>query len=187
MPATAIAAIVALPRMPFNYPGKDTLPAGVGNKAIALKNCRNVIFRDFTIYHGGHFGILATGVDNWLCDNLKIDTNRDGIDFDCCQNVRVSNCTVNSPYDDGICPKASFGLGYVRPTENVTITNCQVSGFAEGTLLDGTRQHMAGAAWAASGRIKLGTEANGGFHNVTVSNCVFDIAAASPSRRSTAA
>src|SRR3954470_18728158 len=158
---------------PFNLPGTDTLADGIGNKAIALKNCRNVIFRDFTIYHGGHFGILATGVDNWTCDGLKIDTNRDGIDFDCCQNVRVANCTVYSPYDDGICPKASFGLGRVMPTENITITNCQVSGFDEGTLLDGTRQKKV-MKNGGTGRIKLGTEANGGFRNLTISNCVFE-------------
>ncbi len=173
LPEAARTAIAAQKAGPFTYPGRDTLPAGVGNKAIALKNCRNVIFRDFTIYHGGHFGILATGVQNWTCDGLKIDTNRDGIDFDCCQNVRVSNCTVNSPYDDGICPKASFGLGRVMPTENVTITNCQVSGFDEGTLLDGTRQNK-GMKGKGTGRIKLGTEANGGFRNLTISNCVFE-------------
>ena len=160
------------PETPFGYPSpRDVLPAGIGNKAIALKNCRNVIFRDFTIFHGGHFGILATGVDNWTCDGLKIDTNRDGIDFDCCQNVRVSNCTINSPLDDGICPKSSYGLGYLRPTENISITNCQVSGFVEGTLLDGTRKH--GNA-RPTGRIKCGTEANGGFHNLTISNCIFE-------------
>jgi polygalacturonase len=160
---------------PFTYPNsKDTLPAGVGNKAIALKNCRNVIFRDFTIYHGGHFAILATRVDNWTCDNLKIDTNRDGIDIDCCQNVRVSNCTVNSPYDDGICPKSSYALGYARPTENVTITNCQVSGYDEGTLLDGTRQRKVNYGHGPTGRIKLGTESNGGFRNITISNCIFE-------------
>ncbi len=50
------------------------------------------------------------------------------MDIDCCRNVRVSNCTVNSPLDDGICPKSSFALGYARPTENVTITNCFVTG-----------------------------------------------------------
>ncbi len=166
--------ILAQKKGPFGYPGNDTLPAGVGNKAIALKNCRNVIFRDFTIEHGGHFGILATGVDNWTCDNLKIDTNRDGIDFDCCQNVRVSNCTVNSPYDDGICPKSSFGLGHVRITENVTITNCQVSGYDEGTLLDGTRQRLTKHRDGPTGRIKCGTESNGGFRNITISNCVFE-------------
>ncbi len=173
LPESARAAIAAVKSGPFGYPGRDTLPAGVGNKSIALKNCHNVIFRDFTIYHGGHFAILATGVDNWLCDGLKIDTNRDGIDFDCCQNVRVANCTVNSPYDDGICPKASFGLGYVRPTENVTITNCQVSGYDEGTLLDGTRQRKV-MGEGGTGRIKCGTEANGGFRNITISNCVFE-------------
>ncbi|HVZ66542.1 MAG TPA: glycosyl hydrolase family 28-related protein [Lacunisphaera sp.] len=173
IPPAVRAAILAQKSGPFGYPGRDTLPAGVGNKSIALKNCRNVIFRDFTIYHGGHFAILATGVDNWTCDGLKIDTNRDGIDFDCCQNVRVANCTINSPYDDGICPKASFGLGHLRPTENITITNCQVSGYDEGTLLDGTRQRKV-MTRPGTGRIKLGTEANGGFHNVTISNCVFE-------------
>jgi polygalacturonase len=149
---------------------------GVGNKSIALKNCRNVIMRDFSILQGGHFGILATGVDNWLCDGLKIDTNRDGIDFDCCKNVRVSNLTINSPWDDGICPKSSFGLGYARATENVTITNCQISGSYElGTLLDGTYKKFApDARVPRTGRIKFGTESNGGFKNITVSNCVFD-------------
>ena len=160
---------------PFGYPNPhDTLGTGIGNKAIALKNCRNVIFRDFTIYHGGHFGILATGVDNWTCDGLKIDTNRDGIDFDCCQNVRVANCTVNSPNDDGICPKSGFGLGHKRATQNVTITNCQVSGYDEGTLLDGTYQRTPRQRGGPTGRIKFGTEANGGFKNITISNCIFE-------------
>jgi polygalacturonase len=149
---------------------------GVGNKSIALKNCHGVTIRDISILHGGHFAILATGVDNFTTDNLKIDTNRDGIDFDCCRNVRVSNCSVNSPNDDGICPKSSFALGYARATEDVTITNCFVSGsFVEGTLLDATYMMMApGEREARTGRIKCGTESNGGFKNITVSNCVFD-------------
>lgn len=176
LPPSAKDAIAALQPGPFGTPGRDTLPPGVGNKAIALKNCRNVTFRDFTIEHGGHFAILATGVDNWTVDNLKIDTNRDGIDFDACQNVRVVNTSVNSPNDDAICPKSSYGLGYARMTENITITNCYVSGFDEGTLLDGTKkrrdEHIFGHG--PTGRIKLGTESNGGFRNITISNCVFE-------------
>jgi polygalacturonase len=149
---------------------------GVGNKAIALKNCRNVILRDFSILKGGHFGILATGVDNLTIDNLKIDTDRDGMDIDCCRNVRVSNCSVNSPWDDAICPKSSFALGYARATENLTITNCYVTAAYElGTLLDGTFKRFDPTAKVPrTGRIKLGTESNGGFKNVTISNCVFD-------------
>jgi polygalacturonase len=148
----------------------------VGNKAIALKNCRNVTLAGFSILKGGHFGVLATGVDNLIIDNLKIDTDRDGIDIDCCKNVRVSNCAVNSPWDDGICPKSSFALGYARATENVTITNCYLSGSYElGTLLDGTFKKFAPDFHVPrTGRIKFGTESNGGFKNITVSNCVFD-------------
>jgi polygalacturonase len=149
---------------------------GAGNKAIALKNCRNVLLRDFSILHGGHFGILATGVDNLTIDNLKIDTNRDGMDVDCCRNVRISNCSVNSPWDDGICLKSSFALGYARATEMVTISDCLVSGsYEEGTLLDTTwKRFGAGEKVPRTGRIKFGTESNGGFKNITVSNCVFD-------------
>ena len=154
----------------------DVLPAGVGNKAISLKNCRNVTLRDFSIFHGGHFAILATGADNLTIDNLKIDTNRDGIDIDCCRNVRVSNCSVNSPWDDGICLKSSYGLGFARSTEDVTITNCFVTGgYQEGTLLDATYKRFgAGDRAPRNGRIKFGTESNGGFQNITISNCVIE-------------
>ena len=159
-----------------NYPIYVAEQAGVGNKAIALKNCRNVLLRDFSILKGGHFGLLLTGVDNLTIDNLKIDTDRDGMDIDCCQNVRVSNCTVNSPWDDGICPKSSFALGYARPTRNLTITNCWVTGYYElGSILDGTFKKFAPDVHVPrTGRIKCGTESNGGFINVTISNCVFE-------------
>jgi len=166
------------PKTPFGYPNpRDAVEPGWGNKSISLKLCRNVIIRDITILHGGHFAILATGVDNLTIDNLKIDTNRDGIDVDACKNVRISNCTVNSPFDDGICPKSSFALGYARATENVTITNCQVSGYDEGSLLDGTYKRAfrnQNGTFSPTGRIKFGTESNGGFKNITISNCVFE-------------
>jgi hypothetical protein len=146
-----------------------TKPLRMGNKAIALKLCKNVTLKDFTIFHGGHFAILVTGCDNMTVDNVTMDTNRDGIDIDCCRNTMVSNCRINSPFDDGLCPKASYALGEVRATENLTITNCQVSGWDEGTLLDGTMKPSK----THNGRIKFGTEASGGFRNVTVSNCTF--------------
>ena len=159
-----------------DYPIYKAEQPGVGNKAIALKNCRNVLLRDFSILKGGHFGLLLTGVDNLTIDNLKIDTDRDGMDIDCCQNVRVSNCTVNSPWDDGICPKSSYALGYARPTRNLTITNCWVTGYYElGSVLDGTFKKFApDFRVPRTGRIKCGTESNGGFINVTISNCVFE-------------
>jgi polygalacturonase len=160
-----------------DYPIFTAEQPGVGNKAIALKNCRNVTLKDFRVLKGGHFGLLLTGVDNLVIDGLLIDTDRDGMDIDCCKNVHVSNCTVNSPWDDGICPKSSYALGYARATENVTITGCTVSGnYMLGTVLDGSYKHfpMNAPQVYRTGRIKCGTESNGGFKNITISNCVFD-------------
>ncbi|MDE3067845.1 MAG: glycoside hydrolase family 28 protein [Verrucomicrobiota bacterium] len=152
------------PHLETNYP-----PVRLGNKAIALKLCRNVLIRDLTIFHGGHFAILVTGCDDLTVDNVTMDTDRDGIDIDCCRNTMVSNCRINSPNDDGLCPKSTFALGRPVPTENLTIVNCQVSGFQEGTLLDGTMKPSR----VKNGRIKFGTESSGGFRNVTIENCTF--------------
>ncbi|MDP9052014.1 MAG: glycosyl hydrolase family 28 protein, partial [Acidobacteriota bacterium] len=97
-----------------NGRGDLALAPGVGNKTIAFRRCHNVILRDFSILKAGHFGILVTGVDNLTIDNVKIDTDRDGMDIICCRNVRVSNCSVNSPWDDAICPKSQYILGELR-------------------------------------------------------------------------
>jgi len=177
----------AAPSVPSTAPTPPSAPRGSaggfgggpgsGNKSIALKNCRNVTLRDFSILQGGWFALLATGVDNFTIDNLRVDTNRDGFDLDCCRNVRVSNCTVNAINDDAIVLKSSYALGELRACENITITNCQVSGYDVGTLLDGTfrrTQERATDRDGPTGRIKFGTESNGGFKNITISNCVFD-------------
>ncbi|HQU82914.1 MAG TPA: glycoside hydrolase family 28 protein [Pyrinomonadaceae bacterium] len=149
---------------------------GLGTKAIALKLSKNITLKDFTVYRGGHFALLATGVDNLTIDGLKVDTNRDGFDIDACRNVRISNVHVNTPNDDAIVLKSSYALGFARATENVTITNSQVSGFDLGTMLDGTYQtktEFAPDKDRVTGRIKLGTESNGGFKNITISNINF--------------
>lgn len=148
----------------------------VGNKAIALKLSRNVTIRDVSILMGGHFAILATGVDNLTIDNIKIDTNRDGIDVDSCRHVRISNASVNSPWDDAIVLKGTHALGFARDSEDITITNCEVSGFENGSFLDGTYK-KSGPSPERNGptaRIKIGTESEGSFRNITISNCVFD-------------
>lgn len=149
---------------------------GLGTKAIALKLSKNVTLKDFTIFQGGHFALLATGVDNLTIDGLRVDTNRDGFDIDACRNVRISNSYVNSPNDDAIVLKSSYALGFNRATENVTITNSQVSGFDLGTFLDGTfktTQEFAPDKDRVTGRLKFGTESNGGFKNITISNINF--------------
>jgi hypothetical protein len=128
------------------------------------------------VLKGGHFAVLATGVDNLTLDNLLVDTDRDGFDIDCCRNVRVSNCTVNSPWDDAICPKSSYALGYARSTDNITIANNYVAGYYElGSVLAGTwKKYPEDAHVPRNGRIKCGTESNGGFRNITITGNVIE-------------
>jgi polygalacturonase len=73
--------------------------------------------------------------------------------------------------------KSSHGLGFKRSTENVTITNVMVSGYDVGSVLDGTYTRNFKQAQdrdRPTGRIKIGTESEGDFKNITISNVVFD-------------
>jgi len=158
-------------QLSFKRKRHDPLQA---DKAIALKNCRTVRLRDFTVLHGGHFGILATGVQDIEITGLTIDTDRDGIDLDCCENAVIERCWVNAPNDDGICLKSSWALGKATTTRDVTISGCLLSGYDCGTAVDRTRQRkiVYPQRDRPVGRIKLGTESAGGFANVRIRDCV---------------
>jgi len=69
----------------FSSPGRG------GNKSIGLVNCRNVLLRDFWVRQGGWSAVDVLGADNFTIENVKVDTNRDGFDIDCCRNVRISD------------------------------------------------------------------------------------------------
>lgn len=146
------------------------------NKAIALKECRDVVIRDISMLMCGHFALLLTGVDNLTVKNVTADTNRDAFDIDCCSNVTITDCNVNTLNDDGIVLKSSYALGYAKATENVEIINCRVSGFDPGTMLDGSMGTTVKAAPdrdGPTGRIKIGTESNCGFKHITITDCMF--------------
>ena len=150
--------------------------AGLGNKAIALKRVKRARIEGLTIVRGGHFAVLATGCENLVLRDLVIDTNRDGLDIDACRDVLVTGCRVNTPNDDAIVLKSSLALGEAIATERVTIEHCEVSGFDLGTMLDGTfgrTQQRAPDQDRVTGRIKLGTESNGGFRDIVIRDCRF--------------
>ena len=156
---------------------KDKEKAGIvegggvdtGDKSIAFKLCQNVKIKDITIYRGGHFAIIVTGCKKTLIDGVTIDTNRDGVDIDCCKDLIIRNSIVNTSHDDAIVLKSSYALKKVVPCENVTVKNCTVTGYKCGTYLDGTKVPEP-VNWVC-GRIKLGTESNGGYRNIFIKNC----------------
>jgi polygalacturonase len=152
-------------------------PVGQGNKALAFRNSQGVRIEDVSILKGGHFAVLATGVDGLEIGNVTIDTNRDGLDIDASQNVRIHDCHINASSDDAIVLKSSYALGVVRDTTNVSIERCVVSGYDTGTLLDGTRRRTMQKAPDGDGptaRIKIGTETNGSFRHISIRDCRFE-------------
>ena len=164
--------------------GTDALSRGLGrqgpvaeaNKAIALKECRNVTLKGISLLNCGHFALLLTGVDKLVIDRVLADTNRDAFDIDCCSDVRITRCTVNTLNDDAIVLKCSYGLGRPKATENVLVKDCTVSGYDPGTVFDGTYGTSITAAPdrdGPTGRVKLGTESNGGFRNIRIENIRF--------------
>jgi polygalacturonase len=76
----------------------------------------------------------------------RVNDNNDGIDIDCCRRVRISDCDIWSG-DDAIVLKSTAD----RATTDVTIANCVLSSLCNA--------------------LKLGTETNGCFENIAISNC----------------
>ncbi|ESQ88269.1 glycoside hydrolase [Asticcacaulis sp. AC460] len=156
---------------------KEQAIQGQGIRAIGFKNSRNVLVRDVTVLQGGHFSVHLLGCTNATIENVMVDTDRDGIDIDCCRDVRVRDCIVNAPKDDAIVLKSSYALNEKIITENVLVTGCKTSGFAMGSVLDGTYKpsdYSSTDGIGVLGRIKLGTESNGGFRNILISDCQCD-------------
>lgn len=142
-----------------------------GNKGIALVRCENVVLKDFSFVIGGHFAIITEGVENLLVDHILVDTTRDAIDVDCCQNVTIRNSVFNSLTDDALVMKASFGAGKYMPLKNVLIEDCTVSGFDAGSVFHRTYTRdklVATDRCGPTGRVKLGTESTCGYECVTV-------------------
>ncbi|HYA23040.1 MAG TPA: glycosyl hydrolase family 28 protein [Terriglobales bacterium] len=122
-----------------------------GPKPIALKTCRLISIRGITLENAPNYNISLLGCDYVDIDGVTIFNGfADGIDPDCSQFVRIANCYVET-FDDAIVLKTSPSLGYLRPTENVTVTNCVLT--------------------TSSYPLKLGTESSGDFKNIAFSNC----------------
>ncbi len=113
-------------------------------------NCTKIRVRGVTLRNSGAWVSHYFGCTDVLIQNVNIDSwsngNNDGIDIDCCENVRIDNCNISSR-DDAIVLKATAN----RPSRNVVVSNCILH--------------------TSTGAFKIGTESVGDIQNVTVSNC----------------
>ena len=123
-----------------------------GPKPIAFKNSEWITIRGITVRNAPNYNISLMGTDHVEVEGVKLlNGYADGIDPDNCHFVRITNSYIDS-WDDSICPKASFALGKKRGTEHLVVANC---------ILRTSASHF-----------KFGTESEGDFKNVSVTNCV---------------
>ena len=120
-------------------------------KVFAFLSCSDLSFADFSV-------LRATDLCMWLydCERVRIhglymDVLVDGISPDACRDVVISDCILKCD-DDALVLKASIPLGRRIACEHIAISNCIVS--------------------SNCNAIKLGTETNGDFRNITVTGCV---------------
>jgi polygalacturonase len=123
-------------------------------KMIRLLRCSNIRVHDITLQWP------ASWTSEWrYCDDLAFDnvtimsrgiSNGDGLDFDGCTKVRVTNSRFNNG-DDCICLQTSLTN---KPCKDVYIANCSFSG-----------------RWAG---IRIGLLSRGNFEDVTMTNCSFN-------------
>jgi len=121
---------------------------------IRFLRCNTIQLRNVTLKNP------ASWTSAWLyCDNIVVDgitihsrvnNNGDGLDFDGCTNVRVSNSAFDTS-DDSICLQASLPD---KPCKNVVVTNCTFT-----------------SKWAG---MRIGLLSRGDIESVTVANCTFN-------------
>lgn len=120
-------------------------------RLIQMIGCRDVLIEGLQLRNSGLWLQHYLGCERLRVKGLTawnhVRPNNDFIDVEGCRDVRISDCSSDTD-DDGITLKS----GCERPTEDVVITNCII------------RSHC--------NAIKCGTESNGGFRNISISNCV---------------
>lgn len=123
-------------------------------KIFSFKECEDVTLKDLTLLNSTDLAVYFAGCERVKVRGMTLNVNIDGISPDGCKNVVISDCIIRSG-DDGIVLKSSYTLNKIKDCENVVITNCTVT--------------------SRCSAIKLGTESNGGFKNISISNCaVYD-------------
>jgi polygalacturonase len=120
-------------------------------------SCSDVRWEGFTVKQGGNWATHPTYCSDVLIKNVNIVGDRDGIDVDSCNRVRIEGCDIDTG-DDSISLKSGRGLNGARigrPTQNVLISNCKLH-----------CRRFAG--------VGIGSETSGGIRNVQIEHCRMD-------------
>ena len=121
-----------------------------GDKVIALKSSRNLMFENVTHETGGHFVYLLNDCENVSLANVTIRKSRDAVNLVGCRNVQIHHCTFTGCGDDTIALKSDWSLGKKIRSENIYIRDSYLE--------------------SASNALVIGAETTGDFHNINFCN-----------------
>lgn len=112
--------------------------------------CDGVSVQDVQLRNSGAWTMHFFQSQNARAHHVTIRSlglaNNDGIDIDSCDNVRITDCDIDTG-DDAICLKATSA----KPCRNITVTGCKLR----------TRCNS----------IKFGTESLGDFDHIRIGHC----------------
>jgi polygalacturonase len=107
-------------------------PSGRASPILEFVNCRGLRIEDIHIDNAAGWTLRPINCDNVfitgvVIKNQNIGPNTDGMDLTGCQNVFVSNCSIETG-DDAICLKSENPYGSEpRLAKNIVITNCTLT------------------------------------------------------------
>jgi polygalacturonase len=119
--------------------------------------CKNLRIEDITLANSAGWTMRPIDCESVFIRGVRVRNpvygpNTDGMDVTCCRNVFIADCDISTG-DDALCLKSEnpYG-GEVKPTKNIVITNCVLTGCCNG--------------------FKMGTATKGAFENITFTNSV---------------
>ncbi len=125
---------------------------------VCFADCRHVTVENVFLTNSPVWTVHPLRCEDVILRGLRIKNpavspNTDGIDPNCCRDVRISDCTVDVGDDCVVVKSGTEDTTAPGPSERIIIENCH---FLHG-----------------HGGIVMGSEMSGGIRNVLVSNCVF--------------
>lgn len=104
---------------------------------VFFAECKNVKVENITLLHSPFWHLFFHGCRDVKVNGITVSGERkmwvnDGIDIDCCSNVAVTNCIIDTG-DDGITLRAN-GIPLREKEavcENVTISNCVITSYLD--------------------------------------------------------
>jgi polygalacturonase len=142
------------------WPSRETMENDrVRPYMVSFNKCRRILIQGVTLRNSPKFIFCPQHCTDLTLDHAHLFNewwaqNGDGIDISACKRVVIYDCTVNAG-DDGICMKSSGSNSSADgpALEDVLIAGCTV--------------------FRAHGGFVIGSNTDGGMHDIFVSDCTF--------------